>query len=359
MADASNPGGSLSPAGAPVISVSDLTMQLKGQSSSRVPLIEDVAFEIYAGGSAALIGESGSGKTLTAMAILGLLPSSITVSGGSIMVGAYDVLRSKPREMQRLRGALVGSIFQDPMNSLDPTMTVGEHIAETRRIHLGERRRTATRHARRLMDQVGIPNASARMRAYPHEMSGGMQQRVMIAAAIACDPELLIADEPTSALDVTIQDNILELLQQLQDERRLAVLLVTHDLGVVAGFCEDVVVMYAGQVVERASVDDLFASPQHPYSKALLDSIPSSGQPRTKLPVIHGRVPSAGSFPAGCRFRPRCPYAVGRPCTDDQERVELSPGHHTLCARVASGALTMDTKTNGNDLQETSQEKGA
>jgi oligopeptide/dipeptide ABC transporter ATP-binding protein len=325
----------------PVLSVDGLTIDLAGPGGQR-GLVQDVSFDVPRGGSVALIGESGCGKTLTAMSILGLLPPRLRATGGAIRFEGTDLLTASRRTLRGIRGGPVGMVFQDPMSSLNPTMTVGDQIGEARRLHLGESRRQSRLKARELLDRVGIANAARRVDVYPFELSGGMQQRVMIAAAIACDPRLVIADEPTTALDVTIQAEILELLRDLQRDMGLAVLLVTHDLGVVADFCDDVVVMYAGHVVERAAVGPLFAAPQHPYTRALLDSVPQSGRAHTPLDVIPGRVPPAGSFPTGCRFRPRCGYAVEPACTQPQPEYQPEPGHRCRCVRVGTHELTLE-----------------
>ena len=327
----------------PVLSVEGLTLDLVGGHTPQPRLVDDVTFDVPPGGAVALIGESGCGKTMTAMAVLGLLPAGVRAVAGSVRLGDRDLLRCGERELARVRGRIIGTIFQEPMTSLDPTMTVGDQIAESRRLHLGERRSTALARARELLDRVGIPDAARRLRAYPHELSGGMQQRVMIAAAIACDPRLVIADEPTTALDVTIQAEILDLLRDLQKDSGMAVLLVTHDLGVVADFCEDVVVMYAGHVVERATVDAVFTAARHPYTSALLRSVPTGRTPRTPLDVIPGRVPPAGDFPSGCRFRPRCAYAADACARTEpvETRTGEGAGHGTRCLRVAAGEIDL------------------
>jgi oligopeptide/dipeptide ABC transporter ATP-binding protein len=323
-----------------LLTVTDLTIDLAG-NPGQPGLVEGVSFEVPAGQSVALIGESGCGKTLTSMSILGLLPPELRVSRGQILFDGLDLVTASSRELRRVRGGPVGMVFQEPMSSLDPTMTVGDQIGEARRLHLGESRRQAREKARELLDHVGIANAARRLDAYPFEFSGGMQQRVMIAAAIACDPKLVIADEPTTALDVTIQAEILELLRSLQQEMGLAVLLVTHDLGVVADFCDDVVVMYAGHVVERAQADPVFENSMHPYTRALLDSVPQAGRARTMLKAIPGRVPPAGEFPAGCRFQPRCSYALVGVCDRPQTEWELAPGHLSRCVRVGTRELSL------------------
>uniref|UniRef100_UPI0013B42811 ABC transporter ATP-binding protein n=1 Tax=Nonomuraea lactucae TaxID=2249762 RepID=UPI0013B42811 len=274
----------------PVLAVEGLTLDLTG-GHAQPRLVEDVTFTVPRGGSVALIGESGCGKTMTAMAVLGLLPAGVRPVAGSVRLGERELLRRGERELASVRGREIGTIFQEPMTSLNPTMTVGDQIAESRRLHLGERRGAARRRAQELLDRVGIADAGRRVDCYPHELSGGMQQRVMIAAAVACEPRLLIADEPTTALDVTIQAEILDLLDGLRRDLDMAVLLVTHDLGVVADFCEDVVVMYAGHVVERAPAATVFDAARHPYTRALLRSVPADARPRTRLAVIPGRVP--------------------------------------------------------------------
>ncbi|MFG1972721.1 ABC transporter ATP-binding protein [Nonomuraea fuscirosea] len=332
--------------GEPLLSVRGLTIDLPG-GAVQPGLVEDVTFDVHRGRAVALIGESGCGKSLTSMAILGLLPAAVRVVAGSVLFDGVDLLTCTRRQLRRVRGGPVGMVFQEPMSSLDPTMTVGDQIAEVRRLHLGERRSVALKRAGELLERVGIPKADKRLRSYPHEMSGGMQQRVMIAAAIACEPKLLIADEPTTALDVTIQAEILELLRDLRRDLDLAVLLVTHDLGVVADFCDDVVVMYAGHIAERTPVDGLFYEPKHPYSSALLSAVPQSGRARTNLTVIKGRVPSAGHFPVGCRFEPRCEHSVDSFCGRPQADTALSDDHRTRCGRVAGGELTLKGAVRG------------
>ncbi|QJY48097.1 ABC transporter ATP-binding protein [Pseudonocardia broussonetiae] len=320
----------------PLLVVDGLTIDLAGEVAQR-GILADVSFTVAHGESVALIGESGCGKTMTAMAVLGLLPRGFTVAAGQIRLDGRDLLTSSQRQLRAVRGRSIGAVFQEPMSSLDPTMRVGDQIAEARRLHLGESRRTALARAVELLDRVGIANAARRLHSYPHELSGGMQQRAMIASAIACDPALVLADEPTTALDVTIQAEILELLRELRREQGIAVLLVTHDLGVVADFCDRVVAMYAGTVVERAGVDELFADPRHPYTRALLDAVPQAGDPRTILPVIPGRVPAAGRFPGGCRFEPRCAHGGDPRCLAPQHETAVAARRTIRCARGADG----------------------
>jgi peptide/nickel transport system ATP-binding protein len=279
--------------------------------------VDGISLSIAAGATLGVVGESGSGKSMTALSILRLLPEpAARIVGGEILFRGRNLLALSEREMRRIRGREISMVFQEPMTSLNPVFTVGEQIAEAIRLHQGLGRGPARTKSMDMLAQVGIPSPDRRVDAYPHELSGGMRQRVMIAMALACDPALLIADEPTTALDVTIQAQILELLRHLQQERRMAVLLITHDLGVVAETCDDVAVMYAGRVVERAPVKQLFARPAHPYTAGLLRSIPvfgataRSGEP---LKAIPGTVPSLRALPGGCRFRDRCDRPI-EPC---------------------------------------------
>lgn len=319
-----------------ILEVRGLTLDLTvGQAA----LVNNVSFTVARGGSVALIGESGCGKTMTAMSLLGLLPNEVQVADGSVLLDGAELIGLSNRQMAKIRGRDIGAVFQEPMSTLDPTMKIGDQIAESRRIHLGESKSSARKRALELLDLVGIPNAQKRIDSFPHELSGGMQQRVGIAAAIACDPPLLIADEPTTALDVTVQAEILELLNALREEKGVAVLLVTHDLGVVADFCDEVVVMYAGGIAEQAPIYELFATPRHPYTAALIRSVPGKQPPFTQLATIPGRVPAAGSFPAGCRFAPRCDFA-DIACTETDVYHELSD-EQTRCLRIVRAEITL------------------
>lgn len=317
-----------------VLKVTDLSLRRVG-STNPASLVQSVSFDVKQGECLALIGESGCGKTLTSMAVLGLLPKAIAVAGGSVLLNGTEILGQSEREYAAIRGKSIGAIFQDPMSSLDPTMRIGDQIAESRRIHLGESRADGMRHAVELLDRVGISKAKSRLGSYPFELSGGMQQRVMIAAAIACEPDILIADEPTTALDVTVQAGVLDLLRTLQSDLGLAVLLVTHDLGVVADFSDRVAVMYAGQIVERATtVEMLDEMPLHPYSKALSSSVTQTGHAHTVLPTIPGRVPSADDMPIGCRFQSRCAFADPDRCSLPQHELLATQDRSVRCIRV-------------------------
>ena len=276
-----------------------------------VRAVDDVSFRVEPGETLCLVGESGCGKSVTALSVMRLVAPPGRVAGGEMLFAGRDLLRLPEAEMRGLRGNEIAMIFQDPMTSLNPVYTVGEQIAEAIRLHRGAGRREAWAQAVDGMRDVAIPAPEARAKSYPHEMSGGMRQRVMIAMALACDPQLLIADEPTTALDVTIQAQILALLTRLRERRRLGLLLITHDLGVVAETADRVAVMYAGQIVEEAAVRDLFRRPRHPYTAGLLRAVPRLGAAgRRRLETIEGVVPSMLSLPPGCRFAPRCDYAA-------------------------------------------------
>ncbi|MEO6212503.1 MAG: ABC transporter ATP-binding protein [Vicinamibacterales bacterium] len=277
-----------------------------------VPAVIDVSFGVAAGETLCIVGESGSGKSVTALSIIGLVSEPGRVAGGAVNFQGRDLVGLGERDLQRVRGAEIGFVFQEPMTALNPVITIGSHIEETLRVHGRATRRTARARAVELLDAVSIPDPQRRAAEYPHQLSGGLRQRALIAMALACDPKLLIADEPTTALDVTIQAQILELLRSMQQKLGLALLLITHDLGVVAEMADRVAVMYAGRIVEHAPVRDLFAAPKHPYTQGLLASIPG-GVPGSRLRAIQGTVPPLGGLPAGCSFTPRCPRRF-EPC---------------------------------------------
>ena len=296
-----------------------------------VPAVRGLDLELARGETLALVGESGSGKTVTALAVMGLVDPPGRVVRGSVRFDGRELLALRASELRAVRGRRIGMVFQEPMTSLNPVFTVGDQIGEVLRIHLGAKRKQARDEVIDLLRRVGIPAPELRIDAYPHEMSGGMKQRVMIAMAIACKPDLLIADEPTTALDVTIQAQILELLAELQREMGMAILLITHNLGVVAHFAREVAVMYAGKVVERSAVRELFVNPQHPYTRALLRSLPRPDRARQPLEAIGGTVPAPLDFPPGCAFVDRCAESVAR-CANDQPRlVDLREGHAAAC----------------------------
>jgi len=293
--------------------------------------VDGVSLRVPAGETLGVVGESGCGKSVTALAVLRLLPEPPAVyAGGEVRWRDRDLLALPPAELRRVRGNEIAFVFQEPMTSLNPVFTVGDQVAEAARTHRGLSRREARQEAVEALRRVGIPSPELRVDEYPHQLSGGMKQRVMIAMALTCEPDLLIADEPTTALDVTIQAQILELLRRLQDEEGLGVLLITHDLGVVADTAREVAVMYAGRIVERASAGQLFGGPRHPYTVGLFRSLPGLGEPGSRLASIPGSVPSPLDLPSGCRFANRCPRPAEQ-CEEPPALEEGEPGHAVAC----------------------------
>lgn len=330
----------------PCLRISGLGVRLR---KGGAPLVDDISFDIRPGETLALVGESGSGKSLTSLAILRLLPRSLLArgriefaeAGATVNLGTIDI-----SAIRRIRGNRIAMIFQEPMTSLNPVFTVGEQISEGLRLHKGLTRREALDRALELMGQVGIPDAEGRLSAYPHELSGGMRQRVMIATALSCDPEILIADEPTTALDVTIQAQILDLIRKLQAQRQMAVLFITHDLGVVAEMADRVAVMYSGRIIEEAPVAGLFADPAHPYTRALLALAPRIHAPGETPPPIRpipGIVPDPQNRPSGCAFHPRCAHFLPGLCdAGPPPQEDFADGHRVRCfrrAELTGGAL--------------------
>jgi oligopeptide/dipeptide ABC transporter ATP-binding protein len=298
------------------------------------PAVDGVSFAVHEGETLALVGESGCGKTLTALSILRLTPPAAVVAAESIALRGRELTGLAERGMRDIRGKEVGVVFQDPLTALDPVWPVGEQVAEGLRLHEGLGRRAAWQRAVEALREVGIADPARRASEYPHQLSGGMRQRAMIAAALACRPPLLIADEPTTALDVTLQAQIIDLLLRLREERQLSILLITHDLGVVAELAHRVAVLYAGQVVESADVATLFRRPLHPYTRALLSAVPRLDAGKSgRLTTIEGAVPDPTRYPVGCRFAPRCPQAL-EACRQPQELHELEPGHWVRCGRA-------------------------
>jgi peptide/nickel transport system ATP-binding protein len=314
-----------------VLEVENLRVTFPGADGSRVAAVDGVSFSLDRGETLALVGESGCGKSLTSLSLLRLVPAPGRIEPGSrIQLGDVDVLSLKGDALREIRGRRIGMIFQDPMTSLDPVFRVGDQIAEGIRAHFPVSKREARERALALLRDVGIPDPAARAESFPHQLSGGMRQRVMIAIALAAEPEILVADEPTTALDVTVQAQILEVLDRLRTERGMAVLLITHDLGIVAGRADRVAVMYAGQIVEEASTAALFARPSHPYTQGLFASIPRLTGPVERLRPIPGTVPSPAAWPAGCRFRPRCPHAF-EPCGREPALRDVGPEQRMRC----------------------------
>jgi oligopeptide/dipeptide ABC transporter ATP-binding protein len=322
-----------------LLEVNDLRTYFKTRAGE-VHAVDGVTFSVEGGKTLGIVGESGCGKSVTAFSIMGLIQPPGRVVGGSVMFDGRELVGRKDKELANIRGKEIGMIFQDPMTSLNPTLTIGTQITETLRRHLEMTREEARKRATQLLEEVHIPNAAARLDDYPHRYSGGMRQRVMIAIALSCNPKLLIADEPTTALDVTVQAGILDLLLELREEHHMAMILITHDMGVVAESADDVVVMYAGQIVEQAQTLDLFDHPEHPYTEALLAALPQiegEGVREGRLTSIPGRPPDLISPPEACRFAPRCPYAGTDECSIvAPELREIRTGHWVRSAHPAS-----------------------
>jgi oligopeptide transport system ATP-binding protein len=321
----------------PVLDVRGLQTVFRTRSGD-VHAVNSVSFHLMPGELLGVVGESGSGKSVTMMSLIGLLPMPpAEVRAGEVLLGDVDILKISPDALRDVRGRRIGFVFQDPMTSLNPVFTVGNQVMETLRRHMNMNKKQAFARAVELMELVGIPDAARRMKDYPHQFSGGMRQRVMIAIALSCDPEVLIADEPTTALDVTIQAQIIELVKELRTKLGMAIVWITHDLGVIAGIADRVIVMYAGQVVEQAPVKELFANPQHPYTRALLKTIPSvTGDRAKRLRVIEGQPPILGAAPIACPFLPRCGHASARCAAENPLRRTLGDapigyGHDVAC----------------------------
>jgi oligopeptide/dipeptide ABC transporter ATP-binding protein len=314
----------------PILEVRDLRVEIP-LTRGTVHAVQSASFAVEAGQAVGLVGESGCGKSMTLRAILGLLPHPGHITGGEIRFEGDDLANADPRRLRDVRGARIGIIFQEPMTALNPVMRVGDQIAEGPRVHLGKSRPEARKTALELMRKVGIPDPARRARAYPHELSGGMRQRVMIAIALACEPQLILCDEPTTALDVTIQDQILKLLSAMRRDLGVSVVFVTHDLAVVAETCERIAVMYAGQVVETGTVDEVFRAPRHPYTLGLLRSVPRFDVVRQTLDSIPGQPPDLVAPPTGCPFQPRCGFAREDCLEGDFPLRRLGPGRATAC----------------------------
>jgi oligopeptide/dipeptide ABC transporter ATP-binding protein len=301
-----------------------------GDRTGRVPAVQDVTWSVDHGEVVGLVGESGSGKSVTALSLLGLLPDSADVTGRALL-NDVDLSTLSAKEMQRLRGSQIGMVFQDPLSSLDPTMRIGPQLVESLTVHRRVSRRDARIRAMEMLELVGIPDPARRLKQYPHELSGGMRQRVMIGAALIAEPELLIADEPTTALDVTIQAQIIELLGRLRRELGMSIILITHDLGVVAGLADRINVMYAGRLVETGPARDVLRTPQHPYTRALISSVPRIDRLDAELRPIAGSPPSSSAIPSGCPFWPRCPEAMPR-CREEMPPLySIGPTHVAAC----------------------------
>ena len=318
----------------PLLDVHDLAVEFATEHGAIRP-VDRISFSVHSGRTLGIVGESGCGKSVTSLAIMGLLASPpARIAGGEIWFDGQDLLRLPAARLRDLRGDKLSMIFQEPMSALNPSVTIGDQIGEVLVRHRGLKPAGAMAEAVKLLRLVGIPGPERRVHEYPHRLSGGMRQRVVIAMALACQPKLLIADEPTTALDVTIQAQILDLLRRLRDETGTAIILITHDLGVIAELADEVVVMYAGRVVERAPVARLFDQPQHPYTIGLLGAVARLDAPVDRLAVIAGTVPSPHRAPDGCRFHPRCPFAIERCRQEAPPLVPLGPDHWAACWRT-------------------------
>ncbi len=316
----------------PILEVRNLCVEVR-RSGQTLRAVDDVSFQIPEESTLGLVGESGSGKTLTALSILKLPPAGTTITRGSILFRGNDILQMPDRALRKIRGKQIALIFQEPMSSLNPVLTVATQLTEGMLAHLNISKKEARARALHLLEQVGISDPANRLREYPHQLSGGMRQRVMIAMALACEPALLVADEPTTALDVTIQAQILDLIRELREKFRLTLLLISHDLGVIAQNADWVAVMYAGRIVEFASCVDLFHDTQHPYTQALLQAMPRLDQTTDRLVAVPGNVPSLSSIPPGCSFHPRCPEIIPQCAAAVPELREVKPKHWARCIR--------------------------
>jgi peptide/nickel transport system ATP-binding protein len=329
--------------GDPLLAVRGLEVEFR-TSGGPVRAVNGVSFDIAAGEMVGLVGESGSGKSVTSRAVMGLLPPRTSTIRGSVRLSGDELVGMPEKTYRKVRGERVAMIFQDPLTALNPLYRAGEQVAEALRFHFGLSQKEALGRARDLFADVGLPDPDEVVAKYPHELSGGMRQRVLIAMALACEPELLIADEPTTALDVTIQAQILELLRDLVSDRGMALLLITHDLGVVRELCERAIVLYAGRIAEQASVDRLFANPLHPYTAGLAASNPQIASRRARLPQIPGGPPNPASIPPGCPFSPRCPAAVDRCAVEVPVLLPAGNGRLVACHRspeLAAGTLSL------------------
>ncbi len=317
---------------APLLELDHLsTHYVTGRGTRVVKAVDEVSLSLRAGETLGVVGESGSGKTTLALSIMRLLPTAARIVGGALRLNGEDLLAKSPSEMRHVRGKRIAMILQDPMASLNPLFTVGDQVAEPVRVHEHTSRRSARERARSLLNAVRIPAPEQRLREYPHQMSGGMRQRIVGAIAISCEPRVLIADEPTTSLDVTIQAQYLRLLRDLQREHGLALIFITHNLGIVAHMCDSVAVMYAGRVIESGPVRQIFNAPAHPYTQALIESIPRLSARPERLTAIDGQPPDLAALPPGCSFQPRCPRAVERCGQEAPPSVDLRAGHTARC----------------------------
>ena len=320
------------PEGHHLLEVDDLKMYFHTEDGV-VRAVDGVSYTLDRGETLGVVGESGSGKSVTHMTMMGLIPMPPgKIEGGSVLYRGHDLLNMPEAQMQHVRGNDIAMIFQDPMTSLNPVYKIGKQVGEGLRLHRGYSKEQALKRAVELLDAVGIPEPEKRVNEYPHQFSGGMRQRVMIAMALACDPDILIADEPTTALDVTIQAQIIELMQEMQEKNGNAIVMITHDLGVVAAIADKIMVMYAGRPVEFGTADEIFYESRHPYTWGLIRSIPEQATDEKKpLTPIHGNPPALSNLPKGCVFSPRCPYATDKCRAERPQRFETGTGHYAAC----------------------------
>ena len=315
-----------------LLEVHDLTTTFQGDYGTNI-MVDHIDFHVDKGETVCIVGESGCGKSVTSLSIMGLLARNGKVTGGSVIFDGQDLLSMTEQELDQVRGNEITMIFQDPLTSLNPVFTVGSQITESIRTHMGLSKEEAKKRAEFMLEKVGMPNPRETMKKFPHTLSGGMRQRVMISMALSCNPKLLIADEPTTALDVTIQAQIMKLLKVLQKENGMSVILITHDIGLVANMADRVLIMYAGQLIEEAPVKELFRNPKHPYTQALLDSVPTiKDSADRQLASIPGIVPENYDDISGCRFAQRCQYYASE-CDKKQENYNFAPGHTAKCIR--------------------------
>ena len=337
MSSAPTPSSPRAGAGTPLLSVRELSVTFRRQGQTPFTAVDGVSFDVQPGQTVGLVGESGCGKSVTSLAIMGLLPTRGNEVTGSVHLDGTDLLTLSDKQMRERRGRDVGMIFQDPLSSLNPVVPIGRQVTEVLERHKGMSRKEATPHARDMLKKVGIPDPDRRLKDYPHQLSGGMRQRALIAMALACEPRLLIADEPTTALDVTIQAQILALLRELVEETGTALIMITHDLGVVAGLCDEINVLYGGRLVERAERHDLFAQPRHPYTGGLLASVPSlDGERGARLNPVPGSVADNLPWTSSCAFAPRCASATDH-CREATPDLALGGSRALRCFNPLAG----------------------
>lgn len=315
---------------ADLLKVENLVVHFK-KGKERLKAVRGISFSVNKGETLCIVGESGSGKSVSSLSIMGLLPSNGEISAGSILLNGHELVEKSDTDMEKIRGNDMSMIFQEPMTALNPVLTIGYQLREPLMIHKKMSKKEANIEAINLLTKVGIPDPKKKMSQYPHQLSGGMRQRVMIAIALACEPVLLLADEPTTALDVTIQAQILDLINELKDQMGMGVIFVTHDMGVVAEIADRVMVMYAGEVVEMGDVKSLFDDPQHPYTKGLLDAMPDVDEKNHELKIIKGAMPNLDDHIKGCRFNPRCPFAMDICREKEPDLFEISGNRHSKC----------------------------